>query len=187
MEITMHNTEPNPDAEHAAREADDFFPENPASQSELAELEQKLAEAEQQLASVKEQWLRERAEMENQRKRLGRDVEQARRFANERVLGDLLPVIDSLEAGLAVEHAEADKLREGLQLTLKQLLKATGDHGMEMLDPAGQTFDPERHQAISMVEAPGAEPGSVVQVFQKGWALHGRLLRPAMVVVAKSD
>lgn len=183
----MHSSETNPDAKRNAQEAEDFLPEESVSESQLSQTEQKLAEAEQQVASIKEQWLRERAELDNQRKRLSRDLEQARRFANERVLSDLLPVMDSLEAGLGVENADATKLREGLELTFKQLLKATGDHGLEMLDPTGQAFDPERHQAISLVDAPGAAPGSVVQVFQKGWALNGRLLRPAMVVVAKSD
>lgn len=176
----MHSTETNPQDGHPPRDGDEYLPENAATEAQLAD-------AEQQLAVLKEQWLRERAEMENQRKRMARDLEQARRFANERVLSDLLPVIDSLQAGLGVADADAARLREGMELTLKQLLKATGDHGLEMLDPAGQAFDPEHHQAMSMVEAPGAAPGSVVQVYQKGFVLNGRLLRPAMVVVAKSE
>jgi molecular chaperone GrpE len=183
----MQPNEPMPGHEPLSPAADEFLPENAATEAELSDAEGRLAQAEQELAAVKEQWLRERAEMENQRKRLAREVEQARRFANERVLSDLLPVIDSLQAGLGVADAGAQQLREGLELTLKQLLKAGADHGLEMVDPTGQAFDPERHQAVSVVEAPGAAPGSVVQVFQKGWALHGRLLRPAMVVVAKAD
>ena len=131
--------------------------------------------------------LRERADLENQRKRVARDIEQARRFANERLLSDLLPVFDSLDAGLAVAGGEANPLREGLELTYKQLLKVAGDNGLTVLDPVGAAFNPEHHQAISQADVPDAAPGSVVQVFQKGYLLNDRLLRPALVVVARQD
>ena len=136
------------------------------------------------LASLREEALRERAELDNQRKRLARDVDQARRFANEKLLSQLLPVLDSLEAGLAAAGAETGPLKDGLELTLRQLLKVGADNGMVQVDPQGQAFDPEWHQAISQAPSPGAEPGTVVQVFQKGYALNDRLLRPALVVVA---
>lgn len=129
--------------------------------------------------------LLERADLDNQRKRVARDIEQARKFANERLLGDLLPVFDSLDAGLAAAGEGPSPLKDGLELTFKQLLKVAADNGLTVLDPSGQTFNPEHHQAISQAEAEGAEPGSVVQVFQKGYLLNGRLLRPALVVVAK--
>lgn len=131
--------------------------------------------------------LLERADLENQRKRVARDIEMARKFANERLLGDLLPVFDSLDAGLAAAAGEANPLREGLELTYKQLLKVAGDNGLTVLDPVGAAFNPEHHQAISQIDAPGAAPGSVVQVFQKGYLLNDRLLRPALVVVARQD
>ncbi|KAF1722689.1 nucleotide exchange factor GrpE [Pseudoxanthomonas wuyuanensis] len=131
--------------------------------------------------------LLERADLENQRKRVARDIEQARKFANERLLGDLLPVFDSLDAGLAAAGEGPSPLKDGLELTFKQLLKVAADNGLSVLDPTGQPFNPEHHQAISQAEAAGAEPGSVVQVFQKGYLLNGRLLRPALVVVARHD
>ncbi len=147
-------------------------------------LEGELEQLRTALASLREEALRERAELDNQRKRLARDVDQARRFANEKLLSQLLPVLDSLEAGLLAASAETGPLKDGLELTLRQLLKVGADNGMTQLDPAGAAFDPEWHQAISQVPAPDAAPGTVVQVFQKGYSLNDRLLRPALVVVA---
>ncbi len=115
---------------------------------------------------------------------MARDIEQARKFANEKLLGELLPVFDSLDAGLKAAGDDPHPLREGLELTYKQLLKVAADNGLVLLDPTGQPFNPEHHQAISQVPAPGAAPGSVVTVFQKGYLLNERLLRPALVVVA---
>ncbi|QNN46647.1 nucleotide exchange factor GrpE [Thermomonas brevis] len=146
------------------------------------ELEALRAEVEQ----LKAQSLLERADLENQRKRLARDIEQARKFANERLLSDLLPVFDSLDAGLSAA-GEGDALRHGLELTYKQLLKVATENGMTLLDPTGQPFDPEHHQAISQGEAEGVAPGHVITVFQKGYLLNGRLLRPALVIVARHD
>ncbi|WP_309689705.1 nucleotide exchange factor GrpE [Stenotrophomonas sp. SORGH_AS_0321] len=145
------------------------------------QLEQLRGELEQ----VKADALRERADLDNQRKRVARDVEQARRFANEKLLGELLPVFDSLDAGLKAAGEDASPLRDGLEMTYKQLLKVAADNGLVLLDPTGQPFNPEHHQAISQVDADGAAPGSVVQVFQKGYLLNDRLLRPALVVVAR--
>lgn len=131
--------------------------------------------------------LRERADLDNQRKRLARDVEMARKFANERLLGDLLPLFDSMEAGLAAA-AEGDPLRAGMELTLRQLHRIAEANGLQEVAPAaGAIFDPERHQAMSMIDAPGVAPGAVAQTFQKGYLLNERLLRPALVVVAKQD
>lgn len=156
--------------------------EGSAEVAQQDELEALRAEVEQ----LKAQSLLERADLENQRKRLARDIEQARRFANERLLSDLLPVFDSLDAGLAAA-GEGDALRQGLELTYKQLLKVAADNGMTLLDPTGQPFDPEQHQAVSQGEADGVPPGHVINVFQKGYMLNGRLLRPALVIVAKHD
>lgn len=140
-----------------------------------------------ELEQLKAQSLLERADLENQRKRMAREVEMARKFANERLLGDLLPVLDSLEAGLATAPAD-DPLRAGLELTQRQLARVAESNGLVTVMPAaGDAFDPERHQAMSMIEADGIAPGAVAHTFQKGYVLNERLLRPAMVVVARQD
>ena len=175
----MNQHDPNPEitgAESAARDTEENSLHN--------EVERLSAELEQLRASV----LLDRADLENQRKRLVRDVDNARRFANEKLLSQLLPVFDSLDAGLAAAGSEPSPLRDGLELTFKQLLKVAADNGLTLLDPTGQPFNPEHHQAISQADAgEGVEPGSVVQVFQKGYLLNDRLLRPALVVVARHD
>ncbi|HET6604790.1 MAG TPA: nucleotide exchange factor GrpE [Xanthomonadaceae bacterium] len=158
-------------------------PQTPDSEEVSGEVDAQIAELERELAMLKEDRLRERAEIENQRRRVAREAEQVRRFANERLLGDLLPVIDSLERALESDGEDAH-VRQGVELTLKQLLKVAADHGLASIDPAGQPFDPERHQAMSTIES-DAPAGTVVQVYQKGWLLNDRLLRPALVVVAK--
>ena len=154
-------------------------------QAETDELSQKLNEYENKLGEMRDVLLRERAEIENQRKRLQRDLEQARKFANERLLGELLPVCDNLERGLAVENADIAALREGMDLTLKALMKVAENNGLKPIDPLGQPFDPERHQAMSMIDAPQAAPNTVVAVMQKGYVLNDRLLRPALVAISK--
>ena len=164
----------------------DIASQNPAGEPAAEpSLQQQLDSLHNEVALLRAESLRERADLDNQRKRVARDVEQARRFANEKLLGELLPVFDSLDAGLNAAGSEPSPLREGLELTYKQLLKVAADNGLTLLDPTGQTFNPDHHQAISQVDAPGAAPGSVVQVFQKGYLLNDRLLRPALVVVAR--
>jgi molecular chaperone GrpE len=140
-----------------------------------------------ELEQLRAEQLRERADLDNQRKRLARDVEQARKFANERLLSELLPLFDSMEAGLAAAE-RADPLREGMELTLRQLHRIAETNGLVEVSPQpGDAFDPERHQAMSMVEAGALPPGAVAQVFQKGYVLNDRLLRPALVVVARHE
>ncbi len=124
------------------------------------------------------------AETENIRKRAGRDVENAHKFALERFGKELLGVKDTLEMGLAVEGASVDSLLEGSNATLKLLASTLERFGIVEVDPAGEPFDPEFHEAISMQPSDDVEPGSVVAVVQKGYTLNGRLLRPAMVIVA---
>jgi len=143
------------------------------------------AALDEQLKAARDEQLRLLAEMENQRKRLARDVESARKYAAERVLSELLPVADSLEAGLAADPSDAPKLHEGMELTLRMLAKAMDSNGLKAIDPAGQPFNPEFHQAMTLIEASGQAPGTVVTVFQKGYRLNDRLLRPALVAVAK--
>lgn len=140
-----------------------------------------------ELEQLQAERLLERADLENQRKRLARDVESARKFANERLLGDLLPVFDSLEAGLAAVGENA-QLRAGLELTMKQLQDMAERHGLAVVAPAaGDAFNPDHHQAMSLVDAADVPPGAVAQLFQKGYLLNERLLRPALVMVAKHD
>ncbi|MGH8110238.1 MAG: nucleotide exchange factor GrpE [Arenimonas sp.] len=150
-----------------------------------AQLQLELEQLRIAMGNIRDEALRERAELDNQRKRLARDVDQARKFANERLLSELLPVLDSLEAGLQVSADETGKLREGMELTLRQLMKVASDNGMTPIHPIGEAFNPEWHQAISQIESPDAAPNTIVQVFQKGYLLNERLLRPALVVVAK--
>lgn len=169
-------TPTNQDPTAAAVDATDDAPPIDETEALRAELEQ-----------LKAQSLLERADLENQRKRMARELDNARRFANERLLGDLLPVLDSLEAGLANAPAE-DPLRAGLELTQRQLVRVSEINGLVTVAPlAGDAFDPQRHQAMSMIDAPGLAPGAVAQTFQKGYVLNERLLRPALVVVARHD
>lgn len=159
----------------------------PAEAGEDASLENALAAAEQDLAKHREGMLRMQAEMENLRKRLQREVEKSRKFALERIMKDLLQVRDSMDRGLEVagESATVESLREGQQLTQKMLAKVMQDHGLEVIDPLGQAFDPELHQAMTVMPSAEAAENTVLEVLQKGFRLHERLLRPAMVVVSR--
>ena len=153
----------------------------------IDEPSESLSELEKAQEAAEENWdryLRTAAELENVRKRASRDVENAHRFALERFSRELLAVRDSLEMGLAAESASVESLLEGSEATLKILGATMQQFGIEVLDPAGEPFDPEFHEAISMQPSDDVEPGSVVIVVQKGYSLNGRLLRPAMVVVA---
>lgn len=143
-----------------------------------------LAELQAKADENWERYLRASAEVENIRKRAGRDVENAHKYALERFGKELLAVRDTLEMGLAVEGASIESLLEGSNATLKLLGSTMERFGIVEVDPAGEPFDPEFHEAISMQPSDNVEPGSVVTVVQKGYTLNGRLLRPAMVIVA---
>jgi len=158
--------------------------EHAEPQSEVELLSARIDELQMALMMVREEQLRERADLENQRKRMLRDVEHARKFANERLLGDLLPVLDALERG--IETAGSDSaVAEGLKLTQRELLKVAESNGLKQLNPAGEAFNPEHHQAVSAQPSAEYAAGTVLQVFQKGYLLNERLLRPAMVVVSQ--
>ena len=131
--------------------------------------------------------VRAQAELDNVRKRTLRDVENAHKYALEKFANELLPVIDSMEMGInaANESEEQKALREGMELTLKMFRDVLEKFGMSEVEAAHVKFDPEKHEAVSMQEIEGSESGTVVNVLQKGYALNGRLIRPAMVVVAK--
>ena len=155
------------------------------------ELAARVQSLEEQLAAAQDQSLRMAADLQNVRRRAEQDVEKAHKFALEKFANDLLPVVDSLERGLELTSAvdEASKaIREGMELTLKLFLDTHKRYQLEAVDPHGASFNPEHHQAISQVPAPaGVAPGAVVTVFQKGYLLNERLLRPALVVVAQAD
>ena len=158
-----------------------------ANQKDQSEVEPTM-ELEAAKSKAEENWeryLRAAAEVENIRKRSARDVEHARKFALENFARDLLDVRDSLEMGLeAAESADANAIAEGSAATLRLLATTFERYGVAVVDPEGEPFDPELHEAMSMVPAPDSEPGSVVNVIQKGYTLNGRLLRPARVIVA---
>lgn len=146
-----------------------------------------LAAADEELSRHREAMLRMQAEMENLRKRLARDLEKSRRFALERIMKDLLEVLDSMERGLEVspESATVESLREGQELTHRMLAKVVQEHGLEAIDPVGQPFDPELHEAMTVLPSAAVEDNTVLEVLQKGFRLHDRLIRPARVVVSR--
>lgn len=148
-------------------------------------LNRQLGEAESKLVEMRETLLRERAELDNQRKRMQRDLEQARKFANEKLLADLLPVLDNLERGLALEGADYAGLRGGVELTQRELVRVAETSGLKAVGTVGEAFNPEHHQAMAMVDHTGQGAGRVVSVMQKGYVLNERLLRPALVSVSK--
>lgn len=143
-----------------------------------------LTKAETEVAALRDAWLRAKAETENLRKQAQADIARAHKYAVERFAEDLLPVKDALEQTLAVATATPEQLRAGVELTLKQLAAAFGKVQLIEVEPAGQRFDPHQHQAMAMIEA-DAPAHTVVQVFQKGYRLADRILRPALVAVAK--
>ena len=167
----------------AAAAAADTAPENGIDS--MPSLEEALRQAELKAAEHHDAWLRAKAETENMRRRAQDDIAKASKFAAEKFATAMLPVKDSLEAALAVENQTVDKIREGVELTLRQLVSAFEGAKLAEENPLGQKFDPNRHQAISMVEA-DAEPNTVVTVLQKGYLLNERVIRPAMVMVAKA-
>src|SRR5262245_23350979 len=143
-----------------------------------------LREAELKAAEHHDAWLRAKAEAENIRKRASEDVSKAHKYGIEKFAADLLAVKDSLEAALATENATPESLRSGVEVTLRQLQSVLERQSIREIDPAGQKFDPHRHQAISMLPSE-KEPNTVINVLQKGYLLHDRVLRPALVTVAK--
>lgn len=155
----------------------------------IAELEQALADGHKAVTDHQEVVLRTRAEMENVRRRSAQDVEKAQKFALEKFANELLPVVDNLERALGLVDASNEALKpmaEGLELTLRGFLASLAKFGVEVVEPTGQPFNPELHQAMSMVEHAELPANSVLFVMQKGYTLNGRLLRPAMVAVTRA-
>jgi len=160
--------------------------ESPSSDEKNWQAEAEKLAAE--MAGYKDQAIRAQAEMQNIRRRSEMDIEKAHKFALEKFAKELLPVIDSLEKAIELEKEsgnETGPLREGVEMTLSMFLSGIGKFSLEQVDAVGQTFDPALHEAMTMIESPGAEPNTVIAAMQSGYTLNGRLIRPAMVVVAK--
>jgi molecular chaperone GrpE len=180
---TQGSAEPSKEEINAEIEAElldemDSAQEQPPASEELLE----------QVAKANDQVLRVQAEMQNVRRRAERDVENAHKFALDKFAADLLPVVDNLERALAAIDSSDEgqkSVAEGLKLTLKSFIEVLARFKIQAIDPAGQPFDAELHQAVSMVPNPDLEPNTVMDVFQKGYTLNGRLVRPAMVVVSQ--
>lgn len=172
-------------AAEKAKDLDAEIIEELLAEDQLSETE----ELQEQVSKANDQVLRVQAEMQNVRRRVERDVENAHKYALDKFTAELLPVVDNLERALSTIDAADDAQKAvatGLELTLKSFFDVLGRFKIEVVDPAGQPFDADLHQAVSMVPNPDLEPNTVMDVFQKGYMLNGRLVRPAMVVVSKA-
>ncbi len=179
----MSEQEPTPEA-GAEERPSGASDEAPSLETLQAELDEALRKAEEEHDAL----LRARADIENMRRRHEQELEKARKYALERFAQALLPVVDSLEMGVAAaqtENATLDKVREGTELTLKMLQGVLEKFGIEAVHPHGEPFNPELHQAMSTQESDEHAPNTVMNVMQKGYTLNERLIRPAMVVVSK--
>ena len=159
------------------------------SSGEILSAEEQIERLEEELATARDAVLRAQADSQNVTRRAEQDVEKARKFALERFCGELLPVVDNLERALEAAVGDNDIVKpiaEGVELTLKSFHDALKKFHIVTVDPAGEPFDPQLHQAMSMVENGDVEPNTVIAVMQKGYTLNGRLVRPAMVMVSKS-
>ena len=175
-------TEPTEQGDQAEEE------EDVVSDDPVVILQDALSKAQQEATDAKQTMLLMQADMENLRKRLVREHEKSRRRTLERFMGDLLPVRDSLERGLeaaADDAATVEALREGKQLIIKMLTKVLDDHGLQTIDPAGEVFDPEKHEAMTILASAEHDENTVINVLEKGYLLHERLIRPAKVVVSR--
>jgi len=170
------------------QEPEELLEQEATAENEDATVEPDAAALNEALQQAKDQTLRTQAEMQNLRRRVDRDVENAHKFALEKFVGELLPVVDNLERALAAIAGDDESLsaaREGIELTLKNFLGVLDGHKVKPVEPTGETFNPDFHQAISMVPSPDVAANTVLEVFQKGYTLNDRLVRPAMVVVSK--
>ena len=149
-------------------------------------LEAQLEQAQAKASENWDQFIRAKAEMDNLRRRNVKDLESAHKFGIEKFVGEMLPVIDGIGMGLAVEDASAESLREGMELTMSMLDKMMEKLGVEEIDPLNEKFDAAKHQAMTMQPSDDVEPNTVLAVMQKGYSLNERLIRPAMVIVSKA-
>jgi molecular chaperone GrpE len=175
--------DPTPEELEAALAANEADGQQTAAA--LAQLQGELAALQAKNAELADQYLRAQADVQNARRRADDEISKARKFAVEAFAESLLPVTDSLEAGLAIADATPEQIREGAEATLRQLKSALERNKViEIAPAAGSKFDPHQHQAISVVPAPGQEPNTVVGVLQKGYTIAERVLRPALVTVS---
>ncbi|MGB5488966.1 MAG: nucleotide exchange factor GrpE [Lysobacterales bacterium] len=180
------------DSEEEIQQQPVLDPDEDESESEpldpVERLKSELQAARLEAVEARQDMLRMQADMDNLRKRLVREHEKTRLRTLERFMTDLLPVRDSLERGLEAANdpaASVEALTEGKQLIMKMLTKAMGDHGLKTIDPAGETFDPEKHEAMTMLTSDQHDENTVIDVIEKGYQLHDRLIRPAKVVVSR--
>jgi molecular chaperone GrpE len=159
--------------------------EDEGTAADASELQAALAAAEARAQESKDLYMRALAEIENVRKRSSRDIEAAHKYAVERFAGDLIDVKDSLELGLASSAGSSDALRAGTEATLKLLSRAFEKAGVREVNPLGEPFNPDQHEAMAAQPSADQPPNSVLQVVQKGYLLNGRLLRPARVIVSR--
>lgn len=153
-----------------------------------ASLDEELSQLQEDLLTARDAALRAQADAQNVKRRAEQDVEKARKFALERFASDLLPVVDNLERALEAASGDDEAIKpiaEGVELTLKSFIDVLGKNKVDVVDPQGEPFDPNLHQAITMIENKEVEPNTVTAVMQKGYSLNGRLIRPAMVMVSK--
>ncbi|MBT5007342.1 MAG: nucleotide exchange factor GrpE [Halieaceae bacterium] len=153
-----------------------------------ASLDDELSQLQEDLLAARDAALRAQADAQNVKRRAEQDVEKARKFALERFASDLLPVVDNLERALEAASGDDEAIKpiaEGVELTLKSFIDVLGKNKVDVVDPQGEPFDPNLHQAITMIENKEVEPNTVTAVMQKGYSLNGRLIRPAMVMVSK--
>lgn len=189
----MSNEQAMPEDELPNQEAGSDEQENQAentAEDDIETLKRKLAEAEKKAEENWDKAVRAVAEMENMKKRIQRDLENAHKYSLEKIAKELLMVIDSLELGIMAansDHPEVQKHKEGSELTKKQLETVFEKFNIKAINPVGEPFDPEKHQAMSMQPSSEVEPNTVMNVYQKGYTLNDRLIRPAMVVVSKPD
>lgn len=175
----------NREVENGASGDDQESAEPGLERQEIDEAQEPSGGAEQELLAMRDALLRTRAEMDNLRKRSERELDKARRFINEALMKDLVPVLDTLDQALESTPEEAESQRQGLVLLKKQLLQSLERHGLGVVDPLGETFNPDWHEAMSLQPSADHEPDTVMMVLQRGYTLNGRLLRPARVIVAR--
>ena len=177
----------NNESEQLNTGAEEHMQEQPEGEFSVVELHEKLLAAEDKVAEQQDKVVRAMAEMENIKRRASRDVENARKYSVEKFASDLLPVVDSLEQGIETSQGTTDisALREGMEMTNKMLISTLEKQGLIQVHPMGEKFNPEYHEAMAMVESMDIAEDHVMTVFQKGYQLNGRLVRPARVVVSR--
>lgn len=188
--MSEEREEQSASAPEAAEAAPSASAEAPAAEPSPASVEpgpERVSAPNREIEEWRARAYRAAADLDNFRKRALKDREEARKYAIEGVLRDLIPVADNLERALAHGGASGSALGEGVAMILKQYLGALEKHGAKPFDPKGELFDPQFHEAMSQMPRDGVEPGTVIEVYQRGWMLHDRLVRPAMVVISTGE